>query len=164
VETQRTRSSGIPVTAQTQPRMLPQYDCNSRVVSPRQWRDKSFRISRPRRFFKDHFTIDCPPDAVFDMFGDVARVAACLPGASLTGVPTRERAEGFDPRKTRPGFGEFPMGPRISSATPKICRAGSLAQAAISAAGLPRRARSSTNSYRSSKALRRVSNFRSAII
>ena len=48
----------------------------------------------PEKVFNDHFTVVCPPDAVFDMFGDLARVAACLPGASLTGVPTGERAEG----------------------------------------------------------------------
>jgi len=117
----------------------------------------------PEKVFKDHFTIDCPPDAVFDMFGDVARVAACLPGASLTGVPTRERAEGLIRVKLGPVSANFHGAAHIER-NPKICRAGSLAQAAISAAGLPRRARSSTNSYRSSKALRRVSNFRSAII
>jgi len=48
----------------------------------------------PEKVFNDHFTVRCPPNAVFDMFGDLARVAACLPGASLTGVPTGERAEG----------------------------------------------------------------------
>jgi len=43
----------------------------------------------PEKIFEDHFTVAYPPERVFDMFGDVARVAACLPGASLTGVRPR---------------------------------------------------------------------------
>ena len=35
-----------------------------------------------------------PPAKVFAMFGDIAAVAACLPGASLTAPPTPERVEG----------------------------------------------------------------------
>jgi carbon-monoxide dehydrogenase small subunit len=62
---------------------------------------------KPEKVFKDHFTVGCPPDAVFDMFGDVARVAACLPGASLTGVPTRERAEGLIRVKLGPVSANF---------------------------------------------------------
>ena len=49
----------------------------------------------PEKIFEDHFTVAYPPERVFDMFGDVARVAACLPGASLAGVPTPERVEGM---------------------------------------------------------------------
>src|ERR1700716_1483231 len=49
----------------------------------------------PEKIFKDQFTVAYRPDVVFDMFGDVAKVAACLPGASLTGVPTPERVEGM---------------------------------------------------------------------
>ena len=49
----------------------------------------------PQTILKDHFTVAYPPERVFDMFGDVAQVAACLPGASLTGTPTPERAEGM---------------------------------------------------------------------
>ncbi len=49
----------------------------------------------PEKIFEDHFTVAYPPERVFDMFGDVARVAACLPGASLTGVPTPERVDGM---------------------------------------------------------------------
>jgi carbon-monoxide dehydrogenase small subunit len=67
----------------------------------------------PDKVFKDHFTIGCPPDAVFGMFGDVARVAACLPGASLTGVPTRERAEGVIRVKLGPISASFRGAARI---------------------------------------------------
>ena len=49
----------------------------------------------PQTVLKDHFTVAHPPERVFGMFGDVGQVAACLPGASLTGTPTPERAEGM---------------------------------------------------------------------
>jgi aerobic carbon-monoxide dehydrogenase small subunit len=48
----------------------------------------------PTKVFSDHFTVLYPPNRVFDMLADVSQVAACLPGASLTGVPTPERVEG----------------------------------------------------------------------
>jgi carbon-monoxide dehydrogenase small subunit len=48
----------------------------------------------PDKNFDEHFTVAFPPDQVFDMFGDVGRVAACLPGAALTAIPTPDRAEG----------------------------------------------------------------------
>jgi carbon-monoxide dehydrogenase small subunit len=67
----------------------------------------------PEKVFKDHFTVGCPPNAVFDMFGDVARVAACLPGTSLTGVPTRERAEGLIRVKLGPISASFRGAARI---------------------------------------------------
>jgi carbon-monoxide dehydrogenase small subunit len=49
----------------------------------------------PDRVFGEQFTLNFPPDKVFEMFGDVARVASCLPGATLTGIPSPERAEGL---------------------------------------------------------------------
>src|SRR5216684_4053562 len=49
----------------------------------------------PEKIFEDHFTVAYPSERVFEMFGDVAKVAACLPGASLTGVPTPERVDGM---------------------------------------------------------------------
>jgi carbon-monoxide dehydrogenase small subunit len=48
----------------------------------------------PEKVFENHFIVPYPPQKVFAMFGDVAEVAACLPGASLTGTPTPERVEG----------------------------------------------------------------------
>jgi aerobic carbon-monoxide dehydrogenase small subunit len=48
----------------------------------------------PDKNFDEHFTVAFPPDKVFDMFGDVRRVAACLPGAALTATPAPDRAEG----------------------------------------------------------------------
>jgi aerobic carbon-monoxide dehydrogenase small subunit len=48
----------------------------------------------PDKNFDEHFTVAFPPDQVFDLFGDVKRVAACLPGAALTAMPAPDRAEG----------------------------------------------------------------------
>jgi carbon-monoxide dehydrogenase small subunit len=67
----------------------------------------------PAKVFKDHFTIAYPPDRVFDMLGDVAQVAACLPGTSLTGVPTPERVEGMIRVKLGPISANFRGAARI---------------------------------------------------
>jgi aerobic carbon-monoxide dehydrogenase small subunit len=48
----------------------------------------------PDKNLDEAFTVAFPPDEVFAMFGDVKRVAACLPGAALTAVPAPDRAEG----------------------------------------------------------------------
>ncbi|WP_213774550.1 2Fe-2S iron-sulfur cluster-binding protein [Bradyrhizobium sp. dw_78] len=48
----------------------------------------------PDKVFDEQFTVAHSSDKVFEMFGDVRQVAACLPGASLTGVPTPENVEG----------------------------------------------------------------------
>ncbi|CAN5392039.1 2Fe-2S iron-sulfur cluster-binding protein [soil metagenome] len=48
----------------------------------------------PATVLEQQFTVPHPPQKVFDLFGDIAGVAACLPGASLTGTPTPERIDG----------------------------------------------------------------------
>jgi aerobic carbon-monoxide dehydrogenase small subunit len=48
----------------------------------------------PAKVFESHFTIAQPPARVFEMFGDTLAVASCLPGVSLSGTPTHDRAEG----------------------------------------------------------------------
>jgi len=48
----------------------------------------------PDKVFDEHFTVAHLPDKVFEMFGDIRQVAACLPGASLTGVPAPDHIEG----------------------------------------------------------------------
>jgi aerobic carbon-monoxide dehydrogenase small subunit len=48
----------------------------------------------PDKNFDEQFIVRFPPEEVFEMFGDVRRVAGCLPGASLTAVPSPDRAEG----------------------------------------------------------------------
>jgi carbon-monoxide dehydrogenase small subunit len=67
----------------------------------------------PEKIFKQEFTVAYPPGRVFDMLGDVTQVAACLPGASLTEVPTPERAEGMIQVKLGPISADFRGAARI---------------------------------------------------
>jgi carbon-monoxide dehydrogenase small subunit len=48
----------------------------------------------PANVLEEHFSVAQPPERVFAMFDDIAAVAACLPGASLTRPPKPERVEG----------------------------------------------------------------------
>jgi carbon-monoxide dehydrogenase small subunit len=48
----------------------------------------------PATVLEQSFIVPQPPVQVFAMFDDVAAVAACLPGASLTAPPTPQRIEG----------------------------------------------------------------------
>jgi carbon-monoxide dehydrogenase small subunit len=48
----------------------------------------------PATVLEQQFDVAHPPERVFAMFGDIAAVAACLPGASLTAPPRPERVEG----------------------------------------------------------------------
>lgn len=49
---------------------------------------------RPAHTFEQAFAVAHPPEAVFALFGDVAAVAACLPGAELSGPPAPDHVEG----------------------------------------------------------------------
>jgi aerobic carbon-monoxide dehydrogenase small subunit len=91
----------------------------------------------PEKVFKDHFTVAYPPGAVFDMFGDVTQIAACLPGASLTAVPTPERVEGVIRVKLGPIAANFHGAARIER------NSGNLS-GRIVGAGSDQRSRSST--------------------
>ena len=48
----------------------------------------------PASVLEQQFSVAHPPEQVFAMFDDIAAVAACLPGASLTAPPKPERVEG----------------------------------------------------------------------
>lgn len=48
----------------------------------------------PATVLEQQFSVAHPPEQVFALFGDIAAVAACLPGASLTAPPKPERVEG----------------------------------------------------------------------
>ncbi|MEH2474785.1 carbon-monoxide dehydrogenase small subunit [Nitrobacteraceae bacterium AZCC 2161] len=48
----------------------------------------------PSTTLEQQFSVAHPPAKVFALFDDIAAVASCLPGASLTGVPTLQRVEG----------------------------------------------------------------------
>jgi len=67
----------------------------------------------PATTFGENFTVPYPPDKVFDMLGNVRQVAACLPGASLTGEPTSERVEGAIRVKLGPISADFRGAARI---------------------------------------------------
>ena len=64
----------------------------------------------PATVLEQQFTVAHPPEQVFAMFDDIAAVAACLPGASLTAPPKPERVEGADPGQDRSDLGDFPRG------------------------------------------------------
>jgi aerobic carbon-monoxide dehydrogenase small subunit len=56
--------------------------------------DEAASAFTPTASFAQSFALAHPPEAVFAALGRLEEVAACLPGASLTGTPTPERAEG----------------------------------------------------------------------
>src|SRR6202035_100279 len=91
----------------------------------------------PEKVFEDHFTVAYPPGTVFDMFGDVTQVAACLPGASLTAVPTPERVEGVIRVKLGPISANFHGAARIERNSENL-------SGRIVGAGSDQRSRSST--------------------
>jgi aerobic carbon-monoxide dehydrogenase small subunit len=67
----------------------------------------------PAKVFEDHFIVAYPPNQVFEMFGDVVRIAACFPGASLAGTPTPERVDGMIRIKLGPISANFRGAARI---------------------------------------------------
>ena len=67
----------------------------------------------PAQMVTHQFTVAYPPDRVFQMFGDVAAVAACLPGVTLTGTPTPERADGVIKVRLGPIAAHFQGAARI---------------------------------------------------
>ncbi|MCF1663759.1 hypothetical protein LXF53_00140, partial [Klebsiella pneumoniae] len=48
----------------------------------------------PATVLDQRFTLPYPPAKVFAMFEDIAGIAACLPGVSLSSTPKPERVEG----------------------------------------------------------------------
>jgi carbon-monoxide dehydrogenase small subunit len=91
----------------------------------------------PDRVFDEQFTLAFPPDRVFEMLGDIARVASCLPGATLTGIPSPERADGLIRVKLGPIFANFHGAARIE-------RDPTTMSGRIIGAGSDQRSRSST--------------------
>ncbi|MEP9366353.1 2Fe-2S iron-sulfur cluster-binding protein [Xanthobacter sp. VNH20] len=61
----------------------------------------------PQTSFPQSFVVAHPVDVVWDFFGRVDEVAACLPGASLVGTPTPEHVEGQIRVKVGPMVAEF---------------------------------------------------------
>jgi carbon-monoxide dehydrogenase small subunit len=61
----------------------------------------------PQVSFDQNFVVNYPRHQVWEMFGRVREVAACLPGASLIGEPTPEHVEGQIRVKVGPIAAEF---------------------------------------------------------
>ena len=49
---------------------------------------------RPNIELLQSFEVSCPPQDVWEFFGDIERVVRCLPGASLTRPPDGDRVDG----------------------------------------------------------------------
>jgi carbon-monoxide dehydrogenase small subunit len=62
---------------------------------------------RPQVTFEQQFRVAHPPERVWEFFGRPAEVAACLPGAALTGKPTEDHVEGKLRVKAGPIVAEF---------------------------------------------------------
>jgi carbon-monoxide dehydrogenase small subunit len=62
---------------------------------------------RPQFTLTQHFSVDHPPEKVWEFFGRPAEVAACLPGAVLTGEPRDDHVEGKLRVKAGPIVAEF---------------------------------------------------------
>jgi carbon-monoxide dehydrogenase small subunit len=91
----------------------------------------------PDKNFDENFTVAFPPERVFEMFSDVRRVAACLPGAALTATPTPDHAEGHISVKLGPISANFRGAVRIE-------RDASTLSGRIIGIGNDQRSRSST--------------------
>ncbi|KQP82946.1 2Fe-2S iron-sulfur cluster-binding protein [Methylobacterium sp. Leaf117] len=68
----------------------------------------------PAHRFEQSFQVAHPPEIVFAAFGDVEAVAACLPGAVLTGPPSPEAVEGALQVRIGPIAAQFRGRARIS--------------------------------------------------
>jgi carbon-monoxide dehydrogenase small subunit len=68
----------------------------------------------PANTLETHFEVSYPPAQVFRMFGDVAGVTACLPGASLTRPPVGNRVEGVIRVKLGPITAAFHGAARVT--------------------------------------------------
>jgi carbon-monoxide dehydrogenase small subunit len=62
---------------------------------------------KPQTTFTQSFSVAHPADAVWDFFSDIGAVAACLPGASLTGEPVDGHVDGQMRIKVGPISAEF---------------------------------------------------------
>jgi aerobic carbon-monoxide dehydrogenase small subunit len=92
----------------------------------------------PATVLELNFAIPHPPEQVFAMFGDVATVAACLPGASLTAPPAPERIEGTIRVKLGPIAATFAGAARVERSETDL-------SGRIIGIGSDRRSRSSTH-------------------
>ncbi|MET0723091.1 MAG: 2Fe-2S iron-sulfur cluster-binding protein [Tardiphaga sp.] len=74
----------------------------------------------PSTILEQSFDVPHPPAKVFALFDDIAAVASCLPGASLTGTPTPERVEGAIRVRIGPISAKFDGAARIERDAAKL--------------------------------------------
>lgn len=67
----------------------------------------------PSSILEQQFTVVHSPAKVFALFGDIATVASCLPGAALNGTPRSERVEGTIKVKIGPISANFSGAARV---------------------------------------------------
>lgn len=68
----------------------------------------------PATVLDQRFTLPHPPARVFAMFDDIAAIASCLPGVSLTSAPTPERVQGAIRVKLGPIAASFEGAARVA--------------------------------------------------
>jgi aerobic carbon-monoxide dehydrogenase small subunit len=94
----------------------------------------------PQVSFDQSFIVNYPRQQVWDLFGQVQDVAACLPGASLIGEPTPQHVEGQMRVKVGPIAAEFRGEAAIerdeSSYSGRIIGAGSDARSSSATRGM----------------------------
>ena len=74
---------------------------------------ESIRDFTPANRLEQHFDVTHPPDRVFAKLGDIAAVAACLPGVTLLAPPSPDRVEGAINVKIGPVAAKFSGAARI---------------------------------------------------
>jgi len=98
------------------------------------------RAWTPQVSFDQKFVVNYPRQQVWEMFGRVRDVAACLPGTSLLGEPTPEHVEGQIRVKVGPIAAEFRGQAEIerdeSSYSGKITGAGSAIRSSSATRGM----------------------------
>lgn len=96
----------VPVTSSSAPRAAtaPSVTATSASAASATRVDPDWK---PQTTFTQSFVVNHPADVVWNFFGDVAGVAACLPGASLAGEPVDGHVEGQMKVKVGPISAEF---------------------------------------------------------
>ncbi len=92
---------------------------------------------KPETVIERDFIVPYPPQRVFDFFGDIPAVAACLPGASISKTSSSDRVEGEIRVKLGPISASFAGSARIERDPANL-------SGRIIGAGNDRRSRSST--------------------
>ena len=97
----------MPALKRRWPRAPPRKPRQRQMQPDANWKPVIDPSWTPQASFDQTFVVNYPRQQVWDMFGRVEDVAACLPGASLTGTPTPTHVEGQIRVKVGPIAAEF---------------------------------------------------------